>query len=51
MIQNELIGALYQNLVKELATVSSFSVMMDEASDFGRKEQVLLCCGMLTPTM
>ena len=44
VIQNELIGALYQNLIKELknelTTANSFSVMMDEASDFGRKEQV-----------
>ena len=43
-IQNELIAALYQNMIeelkRELSTASCFSVMMDEASDFGRKEQV-----------
>ena len=44
IIQNELIAALYRNLIeelkKELDTATSFSVMMDEASDFGRKKQV-----------
>ena len=44
VIQNDLIAALYRNLIeelkKELDTATSFSVIMDEASDFGRKEQV-----------
>ena len=43
-IQNELIAALYRNLIeehkKELNTATSFSVIMDEASDFGHKKQV-----------
>ena len=43
-IQNELIGALYQNMIEELKkkfqTATYFSIMMDEASDSGRKEQV-----------
>ena len=43
-IQNELITALYHNMIeelkKELQSAMCFSVMMDEASDFGHKEQV-----------
>ena len=43
-IQNELIAALYQNMIeelkKELQTATCFSIMMDEASDSGRLEQV-----------
>ena len=43
-IQNELIAALYRNLIeehmKELNTATIFSVIMDEASDFGHNKQV-----------
>ena len=43
-IQNELITALYHNMIEELKKklqfAVCFSVMMDEASDFGHKEQV-----------
>lgn len=43
-IQNELIAALYRSVMeelkKELAIATSFSVIMDEASDYGHKEQV-----------
>ena len=43
-IQNQLIAALYRNLIEELRkkldAATSFSVLMDEASDFGHHEQV-----------
>ena len=40
VIQNEMIAALYCKIIEELEKSTSFSVIMDEASDFGRKEQV-----------
>ena len=43
-IQNDLISAVYQNMIsllkEELSAISYFSVMMDEASDLSHKEQV-----------
>ncbi|XP_011409153.1 PREDICTED: uncharacterized protein LOC105316054 [Amphimedon queenslandica] len=43
-IQNDIISTLYHIMIeevkKELHAASYFSVMMDEASDFGHKEQV-----------
>ena len=43
-IQNELIAALYRNIVeelrKELDTATSLSVLMNKASDVGHHEQV-----------
>lgn len=43
-IQNELIAALYQNMIEELKKefqiATCFSIMMDEASDSGHKEQM-----------
>ena len=43
-IQNDLISAIYQNMIsllkEELSEISCFSVMMDEASDLSHKEQV-----------
>ena len=43
-IQNQLITAIYQNLLQELkqdiGVANCYSVMMDEASDCGHQEQV-----------
>ena len=44
MIQNDLIAAIYENMIalikEELSAANCFSVMMDESSDLSHKEQV-----------